>query len=104
MNGRKGTNNDKYEETELSVTSFDVRFRININAGVPPTFSIRSTKLNQIIVKYLYAGTGTNNITLSFSELYGFDDFDNDGDLEVGYSDSCCEDYSFFIYDVLNKA
>lgn len=32
-----------------------------------------------------------------------FDDFDNDGDLEVGYSDGCCEDYSFFIYNVFKQ-
>ena len=73
----------KYEESELTVTSFDVRFRVNINSGVSPTFNIRSKELDQITITYLYAGTGTNNITLSFSELYGLDDFDSDGVINV---------------------
>ena len=48
----------KYEESELSVTSFDVRFRVNINTGVNPTFSIRSMELDTITISYLYEVQG----------------------------------------------
>ena len=89
----------KYEETELSVTSFDVRFRININASIPPTFSIRSIELDTIAITYLYAGTGTNKITLSFSELYGFDDLDGDGVINVFDLDTDNDG----IYDVIES-
>ena len=89
----------KYEESELSVTSFDVRFRVNINTGVTPTFSIRSMELDQITISYLYEGTGTNNITLSFSELYGLDDFDGDGVINVFDLDTDNDG----IYDVIES-
>ena len=60
----------KYEESELSVTSLDVRFRVNINTGVNPTFSIRSLELDTITISYLYEGM-TNNIILSFLSSMG---------------------------------
>ena len=89
----------KYEESELSVTSFDVRFRVNINTGVNPTFSIRSMELDTITISYLYEGTGTNNITLSFSELYGLDNFDGDAVINVFDLDTDNDG----IYDVIES-